>query len=96
MKMDFDVEQAVRLVKLLKSQEGELRAYRAVYEAVQQTGRFPDLVSLLSSAKSSARSAMDAKYDPVMKLLEKATDQASLDGARQQFLATWIPKGRPN
>ena len=94
--MEFEVEQALRFLKLLKSQESELLAYRAVYEAVQQTGRFPDLVSLLSSAKSAVQSAMDAKYDPAMKLLEKATDQASLDGARQQFLATWIPKGKPN
>ena len=95
MKLDFDVEQAIRLVKLLKAQEGELRAYRAVYEAVQQTGRFPNLASVLSSAKSAVQSAVDAEYDPIMKRLEKAPDQASLDEA-QQFLATWIPKGKPN
>ena len=95
MKMEFDVEQAIRLVKLLKAQEGELLAYRAVYEAVEQTGRFPDLESVLSSAKSAVQSEVDAKYDPLMKVLEKATDQASVDRARQ-FLATWIPKGKPN
>ena len=95
MKMEFDVEQAIRLVKLLKAQKGELLAYRAVYEAVEQTGRLPDLESVLSSAKSAVQSEVDAKYDPLMKVLEKATDQASLDAARQ-FLATWIPKGKPN
>jgi len=96
MKMDFDSEQIVGFLKLLKLVDTELMSYRAVYEAIERSGRFPDLVLFLESAKSAVRQGMDLKYDPTIEALSKAPNQEALDRAFREFLVKSPSKGQPN
>lgn len=80
-------------VKLMKELHSELMAYRAVYEAVDRSGRFPDLVLFLEAAKSAARLGMDERYDPVVETLLKAPTQEALDQALRELLLKAEPKG---
>ena len=52
-----------KIFSLLRRSESELLAYRLVYEAVNASGRFPELASSLEAAKQAVRWAMEAKYE---------------------------------
>jgi hypothetical protein len=97
MKMEFDSEQIHRYLKLIKSLEGEVLAYRSVYEFVRDSERFSvhELVSRLTEAKAAVQQEMDSKYDEALQMLADITDQASANRALE-FLANWPSKGRPN
>ena len=86
-----------RYLKLIKSLEGEVLAYRMVYEFVRDSERFSvrELVSRLTEAKAAIQQQMDAKYDEALQMLAGITDQASANRALE-FLAKWTSKGRPN
>ena|ERR1700730_7096070 len=97
MKMEFDSEQIHRYLRLIKSLEWEVLAYRSVYEFVRDSERFSlyELGSRLTEAKAAIQPEMDAKYDEALQMLAGITDQASANRALE-FLAKWTPKGRPN
>ena len=80
------------LLKVMKSLEGELIAYRAVYEAVEASGRFPDLVWSLQAAKNVAQSEMNQKYDQAIEKLSTLRNEQEL----LEVLAKLDPKGPIN
>ncbi len=82
----------VVLLKLLKTCESLALAYRAVCEAVEASGRFPDLVLSLQAAKIAGQSEMNQKYDEAIeKLSALHSDQEILE-----VLAKFDPKGPVN
>ena len=67
-----------KLFNLLKSCETELLAYRVVYEAIQASGRVPDLAQSLRAAKNAVRSQMDEKYDEAIEKLSRLRDEQEI------------------
>ncbi len=97
MKMEVDSKQLGQILKLLKSFEHELLAYRLLYEFVRDSEKFPlaELVGHLKQAKEVLQQEMNEKYDATIQTLSSTTDQASAFSALE-FLSKWIPKGKPN
>jgi len=90
--MDINTRIYVRLLKLLKALEGELLAYRAVYEAVEASGRFPDLGLSLAAAKSVVQTEMSEKYDQAIEKVSTLRKEREL----LQVLSKLAPKGGIN
>lgn len=67
-----------KLFNLLKSCETELLAYRVVHEAIQASGRVPDLGQSLCAAKNAVRSQMDEKYDEAIEKLSRLHDEQEI------------------
>ena len=56
-----------KVFSLLRRSESEVLAYRLVYEAVNASGRFPELASSLEAAKHAVRCAMEANTKQQLK-----------------------------
>lgn len=81
-----------KVFSLLRRSESEVLAYRLVYEAVNASGRFPELASSLEAAKHAVRCAMEAKYEAAIEKLSAAQSEQEI----LQLLETLDPQGAPN
>jgi cystathionine beta-lyase family protein involved in aluminum resistance len=73
-----DIRHFARLFQIMKFYEGEFLAHRAIYEAVEHSGLFPDLAESLSKARIAVQPEMDQKYDRATETLLKLHDQREL------------------